>query len=248
MNHPIEAIFLDVGNTLRIVEKDEVFQSQAKIQFATLIGAPEPVESLFERLGLRWKIYRKWAFDNLKEASEQELWTRFMLPDYPCEQIAPLAGRLTRLWRDRDGRRVPRPDVKTTVVELSRRGYCLGIIANSITETEIPDWMQADGLLPYFSAVILSSKVHCRKPGPQIYWEATRCTGIPPERSAYVGDNPLRDVVGARKAGFAMVIILMAQAELQKDPPAGENKPDAIVQECRELLDIFPPRSDSLAR
>ncbi len=242
MNRDIEAIFLDVGNTLRIVEKDKAFQAQARQQLATLVGAQEPVEALFERLGERWKTYRKWSFENLTEACEQELWTRFMLPDYPFEQIAPLAGRLTRLWRDKDGRRVPRRDVKTTVVELSHRGYCLGIIANTITETEIPDWMQADGLTQYFSAVVLSSKVRYRKPGPEIYWEATRCTGIPAERSAYVGDNPERDVAGAHKAGFGMVIILLEPEEMEKGPPGGENEPDAIIHTCSELLDIFPAR------
>jgi putative hydrolase of the HAD superfamily len=247
MDHNIQAIFLDVGNTLRVVVPDEAFQSQAKQQLAALIGAREPVGTLFERLNSRWKDYRKWSLENLTEACEQELWTRFMLPDYPLEQIAPLAGRLTRLWRDKDGRRIPRRDVKETVVELSHRGYCLGIIANTITETEIPDWIQTDGLTAYFSAVVLSSQVRYRKPGPEIYWEAARCTGIPSERSAYVGDNPLRDVVGTRKAGFGMVIILMEPVELEKDPPTGENRPDAIIHECRELLDIFPPRPVSRA-
>ncbi len=241
MGPTIQAVFLDVGNTLRVVVPDEAFQSQAKQQLATLIGATESVETLFERLLLRWKDYRKWSLDSLAEANEQELWTRFMLPDFPFEQIAPHAGRLTRLWRDKDGRRVPRPDVKDTVTELHRRGYCLGIIANTITETEIPDWLRSDGLTSYFSAVVLSSQVRFRKPGPEIYWEATRRAGISPERSAYVGDNPLRDVVGTRKAGFGLAIILMNPMELEKVPPTGENKPDMIIHECRELLDIFPP-------
>ena len=63
------------------------------------------------------------------------------------------------------------------MIELHRRGYILGIIANTITETEIPDWMEADGLTPYFKAVVLSSKVGTRKPNPEIYWEAARRVG-----------------------------------------------------------------------
>ena len=172
LNKKIDAIFLDVGNTLRIVVEDEVFAAQARRQLAALIGTAEPVESLFENLDTRWKAYRKWSFENLTEASEKELWTRFMLPDYPVEKIAPLSGKLTRLWRDKDGRRVPRPEVQATIIELSKRGYTLGIIANTITETEIPDWLEADGLAQYFKTVVLSSKVKYRKPGPEIYWEA----------------------------------------------------------------------------
>jgi FMN phosphatase YigB (HAD superfamily) len=243
MHHDIETIFLDVGHTLRVVVEDEAFQAQARQQLMMLVGTQEySEEAFFAQLDTRWKAYRKWSFENLTEASEKELWTRFMLPDFPVEKIAPLAGRLTRLWRDKDGRRVPRADVKSTVIELSRRSYALGIIANTITETEIPDWLETDGLTPYFKAVVLSSKFRHRKPGPEIYWEAARRIGVEPARCAYVGDNPIRDVEGTRRAGFAMTIILMEPTKLEKEPPTGENKPDLIIHECSELLGIFPAR------
>jgi len=242
MNDDMQAIFLDVGHTLRVVVEDEAFQAQARQQLMALVGAQESAEAFFEQLNERWKAYRKWSFENLTEASEKELWTRFLLPNFPCEKIAPLSGKLTRLWRNKDGRRVPRPDVKQTVIELSRRGYCLGIIANTITETEIPDWLEADALTQYFKAVVLSSKFRHRKPGPEIYWEAAHRVGVAPAQSAYVGDNPIRDVVGTRRAGFGMVIILMDPAKLEKEPPTGENRPDLIIHECSELLGVFPPR------
>jgi FMN phosphatase YigB (HAD superfamily) len=60
-----------------------------------------------------------------------------------------------------------------------------------------------------------------------------------------VGDNPKRDVQGTRKAGFGMVILLMSPEKLAKEPPDGENMPDHIIQNCSELLDIFPPRAIS---
>jgi putative hydrolase of the HAD superfamily len=170
------------------------------------------------------------------------LWTKWLLPGYPTGKIAPLAGKLTRLWRDHDGRRVPRPDVRPTVIELHKRGYILGIIANTITETEIPDWMESDGLTGYFKAVVLSSKVRIRKPNPEIYWEAARRVGVEPAKCAYVGDNPVRDVEGTQRAGFGMMIILLEPATLAKEPPTGEVKPDHIIRETSELLDIFPPR------
>lgn len=242
MNRDIEAIFIDVGNTMRIVVKDDAFQAQARQQLVTLVGAQESPEAFCERLNERYQVYRKWAKETLIEASERELWTRWMLPDFPADKIAPLAGKLTRLWRDRDGRRVPRPDVKRVVVELSRRGYCLGIIANTITETEIPDWLEEDGLTEYFETVVLSSKAGYRKPGPEIYLEAARRAGVDPARSMYVGDNPSRDILGARQAGFGMVIILMEPATLEKESPTGENKPDLVIHSLSELLDICPAR------
>ncbi|MGA9397646.1 MAG: HAD family hydrolase [Anaerolineaceae bacterium] len=243
MNPDIEAIFLDVGNTLRIVIKDPEFQAAAKDEFMHLIGATGEVDAFFEMLEGRWDKYREWSFANLLEASETELWTKWMLPDYPAEKIAPLHGRLTRLWRDRDGRRVPRPDVKSTILELDKRGYKLGIIANTITETEIPDWLEADGLTEYIDAMVLSSKFKHRKPGTEIYHEAARRIGVEPAKCMYVGDNPSRDVPGTRKAGFGMIIVLMDPEKHGKEPPTGEGIPDLIIHSCSELLEIFPPRN-----
>ena len=242
MNQNIEAIFLDVGNTLRIVVEDPEFMAQAKKDLMSLVGAKESESEFFEGLETRWKAYRKQSKGTLIEASEKELWTKWLLPDYPAEKIGPLAGKLTRLWRDHDGRRVPRPDVKDTILELDRRGYILGIIANTITETEIPDWMESDGLTEYFKAVVLSSKVALRKPNPEIYWEAARRVGVEPCKCAYVGDNPVRDVEGTQAAGYGMMILFAEPATLAKEPPNIEVKPDHTIYELTDLLKIFPSR------
>jgi len=243
MNHDIEAIFLDVGNTLRIVLEEPDFQQNAMQELMQLIGTTEDQAAFFDKLETRWKAYRKASKASLLEAPEEILWTKHLLPDYPAERIAPLHGKLTRLWRDRDGRRVPRHDAKETIIELHRRGYLLGIIANTITETEIPDWMESDGVTQYFKAVILSSKVGIRKPNPEIYWMAAREIGVEPAKCAYLGDNPVRDVVGTRAAGFGMMILFEEPATLAKEPPTGEHIPDHTIRETKELLDIFPPRN-----
>lgn len=242
MEQDIEAIFLDVGNTLRIVIEDPAFMAQARKDLMTLVGARESEKEFFEQLDIRWKAYRHQSKGTLLEACERDLWTKWLLPDYPTENIGPLAGRLTRLWRDHDGRRVPRADAKETIIELDRRGYILGIIANTITETEIPDWMESDGVTEYFKAVVLSSKVAIRKPNPEIYWEAARRVGVEPAKCAYVGDNPVRDVQGTQAAGFGLMILMIEPATLAKEPPNIEVKPDYTIRETRELLDIFPMR------
>jgi FMN phosphatase YigB (HAD superfamily) len=243
MRQDIEAIFLDVGNTLRIVLEEPEFSQNAMRELMRLVGTNETQEEFFAKLEERWKKYRKNSKTNLVEASEYDLWTKYLLPDYPAELVGPQHGRLTRLWRDRDGRRVPRHDARETIIELHRRGYLLGIIANTITETEIPDWMEADGVKQYFKTVILSSIVGIRKPNPEIYWLAAREIGVEPAKCAYLGDNPVRDVEGTRAAGFGMMVLFDEPATTAKEPPTDDHKPDFIIKETRELLDIFPPRS-----
>ena len=129
---------------------------------------------------------------------------------------------------------------KPAIVELNNRGYVLGIISNLITVREIPDWLEAEGLTPYFKSVLLSSVFGRRKPDPAIYLEAARRAGVEPARSAYVGDNPKRDVAGTRRAGFGMVIILMEPAKLEQEPPTDGNQPDLIIHKFSQLLDVFP--------
>ncbi len=241
MTNRIEAIFLDVGNTLRIVIPDEAFMARSRQQIAELAGTSMPPDEFHALLEERYKVLRKRAKEQLIEASEKEMWTKWMLPDFPAEKIAPLSSKLTRLWRDCDGRRVPRADVSEVVIELHKRGYKLGIIANTITETEIPDWLETDQLTKYFDTVVLSSKLGIRKPNPEIYLEAARRVGVEPAKCVYVGDNPVRDVEGAQAAGYGMMIIMLEPATLKKEPPTGEHKPDRVIEELSDLLDIFPP-------
>ena len=240
----IDTIFFDIGNTLRVVVKDKAFSDAAEQEMMRLVGATESYESFFGKINERWHAYRKAAKNGHLDASEMELWSQHLLPDYPVDLVCAVAGKLTRLWRDHDGRRVARPDVKETLIELDRRGYTMGIIANTITETEIPDWMVEDGVARYFKTVILSSKVRLRKPDPAIYYLACRAIGKPPEQCAYIGDNPVRDVEGTREAGFAMMVRIDEPDTLAKEPQDLKEQADYTITKISELLDIFPPLKD----
>ncbi|HAN42515.1 MAG TPA: hypothetical protein DCP98_03725 [Sphaerochaeta sp.] len=237
----IDTIFFDVGNTLRIVLPEQDFIDKAEKDLMDLIQTKESHDELFAKLEERWKKYRKQAKSTLIDASEMELWSQYLLPDYDPELICANAGRLTRLWRDHDGRRVPRPDVKSTLIELDKRGYTMGIIANTVTETEIPDWMIEDKVAHYFKSVILSSKVRIRKPDPAIYYLACRAIGKKPENCAYVGDNPIRDVQGTRDAGFAMMIRIDEPDTIKKESQEITLHPDYTINNISDLLDIFKP-------
>lgn len=239
----IDTIFFDVGNTLRIVVPDKEFIANAEAELMRLVRTKEDHDSFFAKLEERWVTYRRTAKTTLLDAGEMELWRDWLLPDYDPELISENAGRLTRLWRDHDGRRVARPDVKTTLEELDSRGYTMGIIANTITETEIPDWMFEDKVARFFKTVILSSKVRIRKPDPAIYQLACRAIEKEPASCAYVGDNPIRDVQGTRDAGFGMMIRIDEPDTIKKEPQEIKLHPDYTIESISELLKIFKPLS-----
>jgi HAD superfamily hydrolase (TIGR01549 family) len=242
MFETIDVIFLDIGNTLRILLDDCEHRVAARRKITQLLEIDEDPEEFCKKLDDRYKVYRKWAFENLQEAPEAELWTRWLAPDLPPEKIAPLGVELTFQYRQSMGRRVVVEGGKEVVVELHKRGYTLGIISNLITSQEIPDWMEEDGFNPYFKSVVLSSVYGKRKPDPDVFLEAARRAEAEPERCVYVGDNPKRDVIGARQAGFGAVILLMDPEKMNEKPITDENKPDLIIHSFRELLDVFPER------
>ena len=237
----IKAIFLDVGNTLRILLKEEPHRAAARIEITKLVGTSQDPDSFVAELDRRYKIYRKWAFDNMLEASEKELWTRWLLPDYPAETISALSAQLTYQFRQSMGRRVVAEGGAETIIELHKRGYVLGIISNVITEREIPEWLESDGLAQYFKSVMLSSVFGKRKPDASIYLAGARQAEVAPEQCVYIGDNFARDVEGTRHAGFGMVIIMpdKKDKELVLTP---EQTPDMVIERLTDLLKIFPAR------
>jgi HAD superfamily hydrolase (TIGR01549 family) len=244
MTPDIQTIFFDVGNTLRIVLPDQPFIQAAEADLMKLTETTESHDAFFAKLEERWNYYRKLSKKTLLDCSEMELWTQYLLPDYDPNLIGAHAARLTRLWRDHDGRRVARADAVDTLHELKRRGYTLGIIANTVTETEIPDWMVTDKVVDCFKVTILSSKVRLRKPDPEIYHLACRCIGTPEANCAYVGDNPVRDVQGTQAAGFGMMIRIDEPDTLSKEKATGkEYIPDRVIVHLADLLEIFPART-----
>jgi HAD superfamily hydrolase (TIGR01549 family) len=240
MIQEIEAVFLDLGNTLRILTKNDEHQSNARRRIVELVGTDEAPESFCEKLDQRYKVYRKWAFENMREAPESELWTRWLAYDFPAERIGQLGTELTYQYRQSMGLRVVVEHGKEVVQTLFERGYTLGIISNLITTSEIPEWMEADGFTPYFKSIALSSVLGIRKPDPAIYHMAAETAGVIPSRCAYVGDNLKRDITGTRAAGFGMTIIVISLEELAEAKITNENRPDLIIHQLTDLLDIFP--------
>jgi putative hydrolase of the HAD superfamily len=96
------------------------------------------------------------------------------------------------------------PDVHQVLERLASR-YRLGLVSDAQWVFTDPELEIAD-LARFFPVRVLSSRVGVRKPSPRPFIEAMRALEVAPEASIYVGDNPARDLVGARNAGMRCVI------------------------------------------
>jgi len=182
MNDHIEAILFDIGGTLRSSLDADPARKEASIsRIMELTNADGSMQDFAALLAGRAKSYIRWARETLVELKESELWTKWMLPDFPAAQVSEMAVQLNQLWRDATGRREIFPETKEIVLELFRRGYRLGIVSNTVSSVEVPQALRRMEISGCFETVVLSCNVGIRKPDPAILLEATRRMGIGPE-------------------------------------------------------------------
>lgn len=235
-----DAIFYDLGGTLRLVERDAAFEARARQRIAELCGETGDPKEFCKFLDYRYEGYRKWCFETMREAPEWELWTKWLTPEYPRELIVKNAVELTIEYRNKDGRRVVAENGAQSIRDLYANGYKLGIISNLVTSKEIPDWLEHDDLARYFGAVLLSCVEGIRKPDPRLSQMACERLGVEPSRCVYIGDNLKRDIEGTKIAGFGMFILYTTPEKLKKEKITDENRPDAIIFDFAELKELFP--------
>jgi len=237
--HNIEAILFDMNGTLRVRETHEPTQQAAFSRLGEILGERE-VD--WDEMTRRQKAYGNWAQDKLVQSSEAEIWSRWILPELPREQIEPAAPELMLAWSERRGRVVPIPGAEATLIELKKRGYRLGIISNTMSTLDIPRCLETFGWQDYFDVVIMSSFLKIRKPSPKPFTEASRRLGIPPEQCAYVGNRISKDIVGCKRAGYSIGLVVESSGLRRADEQGQTTKPNAIIISLSGLLEIFPAR------
>ena len=243
MERSIRAIFLDLGGTFRIVEDNIPYKTAARQRIAALTGTSMEAEAFHSLIEQRYDAYRDWALKYMCEAPEDQLWTRWLAPECDHALLEKNAIELTYELRRAKGERVVVKDGVETVKELVRRGYKVGVISDLIGTKEIDEWLDHDGLRPYFCTVQQSSVTMLRKPHPAIYFLALAECGVRPEESAFVGDNLQRDIIGAKATNFGATIAV-EYPDAKKLKLTRENQPDGIICRFNQLLDIFPQAPD----
>jgi putative hydrolase of the HAD superfamily len=125
--------------------------------------------------------------------------------DVPPEVWPAIAAALqaenarASLWR------VIHDETPSVLAELRARGYQLGVVSNA--DGRVRSALVARGLAEHFTAIIDSHVVGVEKPDPRIFQLALDACGTTPARALFVGDIYEIDVVGARNAGLAALLL-----------------------------------------
>lgn len=98
-----KAVFFDLGGTLRIALLEEPYMRHARRKIAEIAGSPMPYEEFYHMLEERYELYLKWAFGTNKESGDEELWCKWLLPDYDWTRIKQVCHELSFLYRQVQG-------------------------------------------------------------------------------------------------------------------------------------------------
>ena len=159
-------------------------------------------EELVKERGGRW---HEQAQTEMMGMSSIE-WSRYMhdeldLPEPPEEISAEVVRRLDEVYR----KRLPLIDGAREAVERLAARWPLGLASSSNREV-IDLVLDLSGLARYFRVTVSSEEVPRGKPAPDVYLEAARGLGVPPERCAAVEDSH-NGIRSAKAAGMRVIAI-----------------------------------------
>jgi 2-haloalkanoic acid dehalogenase type II len=121
------------------------------------------------------------------------------------------------------------------VVDALRPHYKLALLSNA-DDDFLSECMTRNGL--EFETVVSSEQAGAIKPNPAIFQHLGRRLGLPVNRILYVGDNPIPDVLGPKRAGMpAAWINRNGFRKPRKVPP-----PDIRIRSLTEMVPLLVPR------
>jgi len=158
------------------------------------------------------------------EVSHERYWGDFICADWPEQARAAVLANATALmrrrinrgsdWRLRDG--------VVDLVELAHgHGIGLAVVSNTLCGAVFREFLDSQGIADRFAVHLYSDEIGIRKPNPEMARRAASGLGVPLDDCWFVGDQLLRDVLCARRAGVGTVI----QVHDPNHPPREHDRP-----------------------
>lgn len=126
---------------------------------------------------------------------------------------------------------------KSTLQSLSQN-FKVGLISNFTYAPVIYAALRRLAINDFFDVVLVSEAVGWRKPSARIFKEALKRLHVEAYEAVFVGDSPVEDIQGAKKAGFKTVFI-QSQFNSLDDMQKAAQPPDYSIEELSEILKIL---------
>ena len=175
-----------------------------------------------------------------REINHREFWEDFVAADWPLAARSVVVAHASDLCQRVDlamQERTPTDGALELLQRLAALGIRTGCVSNALAGSGSRILMRQYGFEAHLGVQIYSDEVGVRKPNPEIFELATTALNVSPAECWYVGDKRDRDVLGARRAGIARVI-LMPSGDSDQGPLVTAD-PDHVIQSPLQLLDLL---------
>ena len=146
---------------------------------------------------------------------------------------------MVKIYREHNPKIRLAEDVKLLLIKL-RRIYSLGIITDGYFEVQKKK-VQALRLEEMFDSIIYTDEYGREYWKPDVfgYKLALKEFRVLSEEAIYIGDNPYKDFIGAKKIGIPTVRILQPGREYYKVRLDKEYEADYEIRELHEITDVL---------
>ncbi len=191
----IKAVIFDLDNTLvdfmkmkgRAVEAACNAMIDAGLNI-TLQNAIEEINSIYKEYGMEY----------------QKVFDQFIQKQIGKINYKILASGIVAYRKAREAELIPYPHVNSTLIDLSKKGYKLGILSDAPIKEA---WMRLAYMNFHhlFDAIVTFDDTRNRKPDPEPFNVILAKLDVMPYEAIMVGDWFERDIIGASNVGMKTV-------------------------------------------
>ena len=217
-----KAVLFDLDNTLVDFMRFKRKCSEAAIRAMIEAGLPMEEE---KAVSLLFKMYKKYGIEN------QDIFSKFLCKAQEKVDYRILASGIAAYRRMKAGSMAPYPRVRETLIKLKSFGLKLGIVSDA---PRMQAWLRLAemNLSEFFDVVVALEDTGRLKPSRLPFRQAIKKLGLKPEEILFVGDNPERDIKGAKAMGMKTALAEYGQIVKAK------SKPDFVLKEPADLLKV----------
>ena len=119
------------------------------------------------------------------------------------------------------------------VLKELKEKYILGIVSLLMYSPPLQKFLDKHNMLDFFDVIVTSADVGYRKPHPKIFLAALEKICVKPLEAVFIGDDPIRDVLGAKNVGMKTILIQLEEKKSYRV------KPDKIITELKQLPKVI---------
>ncbi len=233
------AVLFDAGDTLIYMPRTP---EEILLELCRQIGASISLEQAAEAYLASERYYSEHYLGYAGDPGE--FWHRYHGEALRCLGIEdPFGEKADFLSHGFGGAGVwqPFPEAVSVCRSLRAMGFRLGVVSNG--PDAVDRLLSQAGLRPFLDVVVASQSAGVEKPDPRIFEMALERLGIPARDALFVGNLYEVDVVGARTAGLAPVVIDRRDHPESRDCPVIRSLEELIplVSGVRPYEDLYGP-------